>query len=331
MASDIVLIVYNNLEVTRPCIESILRCRRQEDNLIIVDNGSDAPTAAYLSSVAKANPAIPVQILRISVNQGFIKAANAGLRAAKAEYVCLICNDTIVTKGWLGRMEAHLAKNADIGLVNPLSTTFGVYPGRNETIDDVGLRCETAEGRITETSACVGFCVLARRSLLDKIGYIDEIFGAGYFEDSDMSRRVIRAGFRCVIAQDAYVWHKEHSTFKTGQREELFKRNRAIFESRWGRPARLLCVAGKILDTERGVKSVTEFCLNQARQGNWIHLVVPKDYAVRVSAVNIHGNIKVISLERWKMAFVPLWMILTRRKKPYTRVIFDTKEIPYGR
>lgn len=328
MASDIVLTVYNNLEVTKPCIESVLSGMRSSDRLIIVDNGSEQQTAQYLSSVKESNPGIAVDILRIDVNKGFIKAANAGMRLARSEYVCLLCNDTIAGAGWIEEMESVLRDNPRIGMVNPMSSTFGLHPGKSESVDVVARLCAAEKGKYTETASCVGFCFLIRKALLEQLGFIDEVFGAGYFEDSDLSRRVIKAGYLCVIARGAYVWHKEHSTFKSAEREELFETNRGIFESRWGRPQRLLYVADKILSSDKGVSEVVESALSQARAGNWIHLVVPKDSAGKVSAVLVHGNVKVFPTARWVFPVTPYLMVLMRRKKPYNRVVFDKKELP---
>ena len=68
-------------------------------------------------------------------------------------------------------------------------------------------------GVMVEVSRLVGFCLLIRRELIDAIGLLDEQFGIGCFEDDDYCLRAIAAGFRAVIAGDAFVHHFGSRTF----------------------------------------------------------------------------------------------------------------------
>ena len=49
---DIIIPVWNNLDLTRNCAESVFKNTHFAFRLIIVDNGSDMPTADYLRSLA---------------------------------------------------------------------------------------------------------------------------------------------------------------------------------------------------------------------------------------------------------------------------------------
>mgnify|MGYP001793344699 CR=1 FL=1 len=60
-------------------------------------------------------------------------------------------------------------------------------------------------GARLEVDRPVGFCLLFRRELLDKIGFLDERFGIGCFEDDDYCRRALLAGYRAAIAVDAVL------------------------------------------------------------------------------------------------------------------------------
>ena len=54
---------------------------------------------------------------------------------------------------------------------------------------------------------------MIRRAVIDEIGLLDERFGVGCFEDDDYCLRAIRAGWRAVIARDAFVHHFGGRTF----------------------------------------------------------------------------------------------------------------------
>ena len=70
------------------------------------------------------------------------------------------------------------------------------------------------DGQLQEVDRLVGFCLLIRREVIEAIGLLDEGFGLGNFEDDDYCRRAARAGFRAVIARDAFVHHVGGQTFQ---------------------------------------------------------------------------------------------------------------------
>lgn len=312
MDCDIVLTVYNQLELTKRCIESVLKYFRNQDRLILVDNGSDPETTSYLKEVSTANKVFDIELIRFEPNQGFIKAANAGLGFSDKETVCLLSNDTVVTAGWLEEMLRLMEKEPDIGIVNPASSTFSLYPSRSQSIDELARSLDKFKGSYTNTAACFGFCMLIRREVIQKIGILDEVFGRGYFEDSDFCRRANTAGFRCVISKAAYVWHREHSTFKSQEIEKLFQRNKGIFEGRWGRPQRILCLLGKGKKRE----SLAEPYLALAKKGHWLWIVLPKNQKEGdVEKLKSYGNIKLFFIPRVFLFFYALFIIIKKRKK----------------
>jgi GT2 family glycosyltransferase len=70
------------------------------------------------------------------------------------------------------------------------------------------------------------------------VGYLDETFGIGLFEDDDYSRRVQAAGYRTVCAEDAFIHHYGQASFRkliaSGEYQALWDKNQAYFESKWG-------------------------------------------------------------------------------------------------
>ena len=66
---------------------------------------------------------------------------------------------------------------------------------------------------LIEVNRLVGFCLLIRREVIEAIGPLDEQFGIGCFEDDDYCLRAIAAGFKAVIAGDAFVHHYGGRTF----------------------------------------------------------------------------------------------------------------------
>src|ERR1700694_4931049 len=98
------------------------------------------------------------------------------------------------------------------------------------------LRREVRSDQVFWKSRLTGFCLRARREVLEQIGGFDEGYGLGFFEDDDLCVRAREAGFRLLVAQDVYVHHFGSRTFQglgidtRRQLEENFER----FRAKWG-------------------------------------------------------------------------------------------------
>jgi len=236
--TSIIIVTFNQLEYTRQCVESIRRMTDEPYELIFVDNASSDGTAGYLESIPGA------KVIRNAENRGFPAAVNQGIAVAKGDQVLLLNNDTIVTTGWLGRLLATLRSDAKIGLVGPVSNLVGseqqiqVSYDNRAGLDGFAWEWGKAHDReLVESSRLIGFCLLIRRAVIDAIGLLDEHFGIGCFEDDDYCVRAIRAGWRAVIALDAFVHHYGGRTFMGSGVDfgALMKENERRFRDKWAR------------------------------------------------------------------------------------------------
>jgi len=212
--TSIVILTHNQLEYTRQCIESIRERTTDPVELIVVDNGSTDGTVDYLHSLSGVRATFNAE------NLGFPIAANQGIRAATGRQILLLNNDTIVTTGWLRRMLRALASDRRIGLVGACSNNVSGSQQVTVSYDDLtsldGFAWDYGKSRdrvVADTDRLVGFCLLIRREVVDKIGVLDEQFTPGNFEDDDYCQRALEAGFRVVIARDAFVHHFAGRTF----------------------------------------------------------------------------------------------------------------------
>jgi hypothetical protein len=64
---------------------------------------------------------------------------------------------------------------------------------------------------------------------------LDERFGIGCFEDDDYTRRALQAGYRAVIARDAFIHHFGSRTFAGAHlnQGDLLERNRELYRQKW--------------------------------------------------------------------------------------------------
>ena len=220
---DIIIPVWNELESTKECINSLLKFTKYPYRLIVIDNGSREPTRTYLDGIKKIFP--DFLLIRNDINLGFVKAVNQGVSASNDPYICLLNNDALVTEGWLNSLvETVETALENIGIANPASNVFGKASPYGKG------------GERQELDSCKGFCMFIKREVVEKIGLFDEIYRMGYFEEKDFSRRAREAGYICVMAKTSFVYHKDRLSFdKMNGRDELFKGNEAIYNRKWGR------------------------------------------------------------------------------------------------
>ena len=298
MICDIVIPVYNKLEYSRACLESIKKYTHYTYRIIIIDDASNKETQEYLDDLDKKQEII---LIRNDTNLGWLKSVNKGLAQTKSEYICLMNNDTLVTDGWLEEMINIAEKEKGIGLVNP----SWEKPNRI-SLDDYARNIKRFREQYIETGWARGFCVLIKREVIDKIGYFDEVYSPGYWDDRDFSVRAIKAGFRCVRAKSSFVWHHRNITFQEKLKREsfsqIFERNRKIFYQKWGKPLRIVFVLRGL--NHEVYQRLNQFFITLVRGQNRIY-ILSKDKNV----FPIHENIFKISIPNWLFSLGVLFFI----------------------
>lgn len=240
---SIVIPVYNQLDYTKKCIESLVSTLDRKVELIIVDNASTDKTYEYLS--AYRNSKLKIEVIRNTENLGFPKAVNCGIEESTGRYVVIANNDIIFTNGWLTRIIEVAESNDNIGLVGPISNEVsGLQKDENanySTVDE--MFSYAARIKQENSSQVVNFprlaflCTLIKREVIEKIGGLDERFSPGNYEDDDYCLRAQLAGYKAVIARDIFVHHFGSKSFKANGNDAYKKRleiNRQIFVAKWG-------------------------------------------------------------------------------------------------
>ena len=238
---DIILLSYESPDLLKRCVRSVMEHTRIHARLIIVDNASRDPDVGKFIHSLEGNEKVAVEKVFSDENSGFAAGMNKGMKISDAPYVCLLNNDCVVTDGWLEEMILVAETSSRIGIVNPQSNTFGSVPPDGVSIDSHALQLRKNGERYVEMGHAIGFACLIKREVIDRIGYLDEIYRGVCYEDSDFSVRAQEAGFISVIAEGAYVFHREQaSRRKLPGKEAIYAANKKIFEDRWGKFLRVL-------------------------------------------------------------------------------------------
>src|SRR5436190_20699012 len=238
---DIIIPVYNAPDHARRCIESVLAHDHADCRITLIDDGSPDPGVATLFAELENRRLPQVALLRNDRNLGFIATANRGIANSSADVV-LLNSDTVVTGAWLSAFRHCAATDSRIGTITPFSNNAEICSFPQLCVDNPIVGDHDAEviaaaiaraavPTYPELPTGVGFCLFIRRALIDEIGMFDPVFGAGYGEENDLCLRAARAGWRNVLADNAFVVHVGGRSF-AGQKSELSPRNTATLLER---------------------------------------------------------------------------------------------------
>lgn len=318
-ACDLVLLSWNHLECTHPCVESILSHTGLPCRLIIVDQNSDAQTQAYLKGL-RSTPHVTVEVLFNAANVGYPAGMNLGLRRAAAPYVCFLNNDILVPAGWLQELIEVARSNPSVGLVNPSSNTFGILPPSGTGWQEFARRCRDQRRKWVEVRYGEGFCLLGRRELLLKVGGFDEnTYEQIYFEDADLGRKIQAQGFRCVMALGTYVWHEGgQTTADRPERLRFFQENERRFYQRWPRGKRVLIALKN--GSRRLAEAAGEEARSEANRSGEVWILAGPALGAHLPR---HLSIQIRSCPAWQIPGRALLKAIAKKKK-FDRIVTDS-------
>ncbi len=236
---DIVIPVYKSPEWVKLCVYSLFKNTKDEDinKVYLINDCDDELTINCLKNLQEKYS--KVVFLQNEKNLGFVKTSNRGMRESSAPYVLLLNTDCIVSKNAISKMIDHCEKNKKIGLICPISSnaanlTLDMFEGFS-FMDMNRLLEEKFRGINFDACTVVGNCLMITRECINKVGYLDEIYGMGYGEETDYQFKAMKEGFEARVCIDTYVFHKAEVSFGTSKaKKERQEANAKIFFDRWG-------------------------------------------------------------------------------------------------
>ena len=238
MKTSIVILTYNNSHLTKNCINSIRKYTSNDSyELIIVDNNSTDDTVEYLKSQDD------LICIFNEENKGFAGGCNQGIDASSGENILLLNNDIIVTPNWIDNMVTALYSDSSIGAVGPVTNycsnfqqiNLPVTPDMN-TDEFFSFFNTSNPSKWEERLRLIGFCMLIKKEVVDKIGHLDELFAMGNYEDDDYSLRIRKIGYRLLLCKDTFIFHVGSASFsklKWEKYNNILIENRAKFINKW--------------------------------------------------------------------------------------------------
>ncbi|MHB8773178.1 MAG: glycosyltransferase family 2 protein [Syntrophales bacterium] len=213
---SVVIVNWNGRAFLPECLEALRRQVYRAFSVILVDNGSDDGSAAFVSAQYPE-----VRVLALPENKGFAAANNVALRMVETEFVALLNNDAVPDPVWLQSLVEALEDCPQAGLAASKMLLYdrramidragdGYTRAGAALLRGRGLPAERHQVREWVFGACAA-AALYRMVMLRDIGFFDEDFFLLY-EDVDLSFRAQLKGYRCVYVPEALVYHRGSSS-----------------------------------------------------------------------------------------------------------------------
>ncbi len=168
---------------------------------IVVDNASRDDSVAFAEAAG-------ARVIRNPENLGFGLANNAGLALADTPYVLFLNPDATLSPGCLDTLLAVAERRPEAALLVPtiLKANGERFEKWSSPVCDPVFRVDGSDDAARPIAFASGAVVLARRAAIDAIGGFDPAIFL-YFEDDDLSRRVLDRGWRILHVPAAMARH----------------------------------------------------------------------------------------------------------------------------
>lgn len=239
---DIIIVNWNAGDHLRKCLASIPAATRKDLfnlSVIVVDNGSTDNSLEGLSELA-----IPLRVIRNTVNRGFAAACNQGAAGSRADYLLFLNPDTILYPDslltpvrFMERPDSARIGIIGIQLVDENGTvsrtcsrfpTTGMFVAKTFGLDRLLPGLFPTHGLLDwdhlssrEVDQIMGAFFLVRSRLFTSLGGFDERFFV-YFEEVDFSLRALSTGWKSYYLADAQAYHHGCGTTEQVRAMRLF-------------------------------------------------------------------------------------------------------------
>lgn len=207
------------LNLIGDCINSLIKPGYPSWELIVVDNASTDDSVKYLKKRFKNYK--NCNVLENPINM-YSQGLNLGAKKASGKYLAYFNNDTAITNSYLENLVKEFEKDKKLVIAQGKILNYKNHKkidSAGETMDIFGNPVTIGIGEkdngqcdhIDDILSASGSACMIKKSVFEKIGGYDPIFGIGY-EDMDLALRARRLGYRVKRFPKAIVYHKRAAT-----------------------------------------------------------------------------------------------------------------------
>lgn len=221
---SVIVVNHNGKEYLRRCLLSVLANDFKDNEIIVVDNGSDDGSASLIQNEFGSQN-LNLIFLNLKQNFGPALARNEGAKIAKGEYLAFLDNDTQVKSDWITEAIKLFQKDQSIGCIQCkllLLAEKNKYDYAGEYLNQYGFLVHRAQYKETDNGqydkeeeilAAKSAGMFIRKDIFDKIDGFDEDYFI-YVEETDLGWRVWLAGYKTVFCPLSVVYHEFGTSIK---------------------------------------------------------------------------------------------------------------------
>lgn len=216
MKYSIIVPVFNRPDEVDELLSSLLNQTFTDFEVLIVEDGSQKPCDEVCNKYADR---LDLHYF-MKPNSGPGQSRNYGAERAKGEYLLILDSDVVLPKGYLNAIEEELKREP--------ADAFGGPDAAHESFTDTQKAISYSMTSFFTTGGIRGgkkkldkfyprsFNMGIRRDVYMELeGFSKMRFG----EDIDFSIRIFKAGKRCRLFPEAWVWHKRRTDFRKFYRQ----------------------------------------------------------------------------------------------------------------
>lgn len=257
MALDVsvIFVNYKTLAVLVPAIDSVLeKSEGFSYEVIVVDNHSEDDSERIL----KERYGERVTYLSLSENIGFGRANNEGAKVAQGRYLLLLNPDTLLMNNAIGILKNYLDAHLDVAIAG--GNLFSLEGKPNASFERkclfpswfmelsylsawtlprliYGRNFEfNYTGRPLEVGFIIGADMMFRAEVFYRLGGFDPDYFM-YAEETDLSYRAAKAGYKSMSIPDAHIIHLEGKShvYKEKQAQMRYHGRKIYYAKHHGR------------------------------------------------------------------------------------------------
>ncbi|OGC07086.1 hypothetical protein A2230_07000 [candidate division WOR-1 bacterium RIFOXYA2_FULL_36_21] len=188
-----------------------------EHEIIVVVNGTKDNTEEFLKVEFPQ-----IKIIHFDAPIGFSKACNAGAKEAKNDLLLFLNSDIKVTKNFLLKLVEHFTRDDLFGVSPKIlrpnqnmlneSIITGSFSGGIISAEFNKIKDSEKIKTPVEIFGLCGAAMLIEREKFKEIGGFDEAFTPCYYEETDLSYRALKRGWKIIYEPNSIVFHDHDQT-----------------------------------------------------------------------------------------------------------------------
>jgi len=226
---SIIILNYRTFKTTQKCIDSILKSKYSNFEIILLDNASTDNSYSYFKKLYSKNlPAgrqdKKVKLIRSKKNLYFAGGCNFAAQHTRGQKLIFLNSDTLVNPHWLQPLIKFNQKHPHY-LIQPQTLHLSApslidNAGGHYLFPGLGFAQKRHQPKLKSNSPYPtdfvnGTCFLINKKIFNQLNGFDSWYRY-FYEDIDLCLRAQKQGSQSWVCPQSIIYHQGGSSFKSG-------------------------------------------------------------------------------------------------------------------